>query len=469
MRNIKRPIKILFLIFSLLTWSMFVFVAIAEEGVLKPGDTVEISVKRQPALSRVLNLGNAGWIAFPLIGKLKASGMTTAQLEKELQNRLAVYIKKPIVTVNKTAAGERGVVTTARSDGVMGSMATRVINLHYARASSVKESVQGIVSEVGSIYADEATNSLIATDLPANLGGLERIIRQLDVYGPERRQVLIEAQIIEVKADFEKELGVRWFVDRLGGKKFLSASYDKSINLPPLPTELTTQEHISGASIVSGQERTTIPNVGLATLAKGASFFYGEIFRNYDINAVIDALVTENKADLLACPKIVVENEQEAKIEIVAKLPFRTLTGTAVGGQAVYTTDFVDVGVVLKVTPSIKKEEIVNMQLEPEVSFIQGEREDIPIKVSRKTNTHVNVKDGATLVIGGLLQDRKVSTQYKVPILGDIPLLGLLFKTKSDQIEKTELMIFITPHILTEEKAKEITEEGMNKMEDVRK
>jgi len=187
----------------------------------------------------------------------------------------------------------------------------------------------------------------------------------------------------------------------------------------------------------------------------------------YDFSSVIDALLTENKADLLAQPKILVENGEEAKIEIVTKLPFNTLTGNTSAGTAVNTTSFVDVGVILKVTPRIRKGDVVNMELEPEVSFVQGERENIPIKASRKTNTHVNVKDGKTLIIGGLLQDRKLKTVQKVPFLGDIPLLGLLFRTTNDVVEKTELMIFITPRILTEEKAEEAVQKEIGKGEKI--
>lgn len=459
--------RVFVLILSVLILGIFAFGVMAEEEILKPGDTVEIRLKRQADLDRVLNLDQAGYIVFPLIGEVEAGGKMIPQLEKELRDRLAVYIKKPAVTVRKTGIGATDLITTVRVAGESGSQATRVISLNYAKAAMVREAVIGVVSETGSIYADEVTNSLIATDIPANLAGIERVIRELDIYGPDERQILIEAQIIEVKADIDKELGVRWFIDKIGRKNMVGGSYNKSINVPPLPTELTTQERVSQGVVIAEELRTLIPNIGLATLTSGGSLFISQMIDQYDFSTVIDALVTENKADLLAQPKIVVENGEEAKIEIVTKLPFNTLTGNAATGDAIYTTSFVDVGVILKVTPRIRKGDIVNMELEPEVSFVQGERENIPIKASRKTNTHVNVKDGKTLIIGGLLQDRKLKTVQKIPFLGDIPLLGLLFRTTNDVVEKTELMIFVTPNILTEEKAEEATQKRIGKGEEI--
>lgn len=423
--------------------------------VLKAGDIVEIKVERQENLGGVFTVDEKGNITLPLIGVVYAEGKTPLQLQDEITEKLSVYIKKPKVAVSTGAPpflDETGV------------LATRVFTLEYADAVLLEKTMQGVVSGRGRVSADAATNSLVATDTVANLSMIENVVKQLDVFGMETRQVLIEAQIIELKTRKGEEIGARWFMDRDSGKEF-AGSFDKEFSLSPLPTEITTSKESGGIAL---EQRTAIPNVGLSTLAEGGSFFYGKLFGNYQLDLLLNALINEGKASILARPKIVVENSREAKLEIVTKFPYRDLlriSSTSV--DEVYTTKFLDIGVTLKVTPYIKKDNVINMEVEPEVSFMQGEVDKIPVMTSRKAMTRVNVEDGHTLIIGGLLQDRKTKNVRKVPLLGDIPIVGLLFRFKDTENEKTELMVFITPHILTREKAAEITEKDMSAMEKI--
>jgi len=453
----------LWLVFVLAAIMLFNTAVIAQDDVLNPGDIVQVQVERQAQLSQVFTINRDGKINFPLIGEITAAGMTLPHLAGIIKEKLADYIKNPVVNV--TRASSRGVVRGVVMQGEGKVLATRVVELKYADAATLIDSVKGIVSPSGKVYADPSTNSLIATDYPENLDGIESVIKQLDTFGKEQRQVLVEAQIVELTNTENEDLGVTWFIPKADNRDF-AGSFDKSINVPPLPTELTTS---SASGSIGLQSRTSIPNVGLATLSDGGSFFFGKTLGGYDLSSMISALNTKGKAKILARPRILVENGQEARIEILTKIPYRELsrTATSAAGDLIFTTSFLDVGVILKVVPYIKRDGIVNLQVEPEVSFVQGQQVDIPIKVTRKASTRVNIEDGHTLVIGGLLQDRDVKSVKKVPILGDIPLLGYLFRSKNTQKEKTELMVFVTPRIMTKTNTDELIKMDLERSEEI--
>lgn len=434
-----------------------------ESATLGTGDTVLVKVMRHERLDRVVTVDAQGIIDIPLVGLVSAEGKTTDQLAGEIRDQLSNYIKSPEVIVTKPSASDGTRRTYA---GLDGGLATRVYALKYGNAVSLANSLKGVVSEMGAVHADEDTNSLIITDRSSNLSVVDNVVGQLDAYGAETSQIAIEAQFVELIDAEEERLGIRWFLNNIE-KKEVGASFDKPFSLPPLPTELTLQEGSRGT--VQVQNRTSIPVEGLATAATGGSFFYGELFDSYDANMVIDALSTDGKAKVLARPKIVTEDGREAKIEILTRVPFRELSrsSTAASSDLIFTTSFIDVGVVLKVTPHIKDGGAVSLQVEPEVSFVQGQVADVPVRVSRKASTWVSVKDGNTIVIGGLLQDKEIKNSHKVPILGDIPLLGKFFSSSTEQIEKTELTVFITPRILTKQGAMEITLADTKRAEEI--
>lgn len=464
MKNINnRRDSGLYLLLPALLFLLLSHFVIAQEDVLKPGEIVEINVERQKDLSQTLAIKEDGNVTFPLIGEVPAAGLTPSQLAGSIAGQLSIYVKNPKVTVTKLSVSGtvKGVKLTGAVEGIL---ATRVIGLEYADAASLQESLKGVVSQVGKISADPSTNSLIVTDYAANLDGIEGVIGQLDAFGREDRQVLVEAQIVELTNRENEEIGVKWFIPK--ESRHFAGSFDKAINLPPLPTEVT-DSGVSGTTVY--ETRTAIPNIGLSTLAQGGSFYYGEIIDRLDLHVMLNALNNKGKAKILARPRILVENGHQASIEILTRIPYRELsrTATSAAGDLIFTTSFLDVGVILKVTPYIKRDEIVDLKVEPEVSFVQGQAVDIPIRVSRKASTRVNIKDGYTLVIGGLLQDRDVESVRKLPLLGDIPLLGYLFKFKSSEKEKTELMVFVTPYIMTPDKMDKFSQEGTGRAEEI--
>ena len=160
------------------------------------------------------------------------------------------------------------------------------------------------------------------------------------------------------------------------------------------------------------------------------------------------------------------KNNREAVINVGQEVPFLTSTQETATGGILTSFDFRDVGVILTVTPRINRSGTVSLDVNQQINtLIEFTLFDAPIISTREASTSVTVKDGQTMVIGGMIKDDKTETVHKIPILGDIPLLGKLFRRKDARIEKTELMVFITPHVVyTDEDANRVTEEQKSKL-----
>jgi type II secretory pathway component GspD/PulD (secretin) len=299
----------------------------------------------------------------------------------------------------------------------------KVVHLNYADGTKVVTILTKIKSIKGEVLVDERANSLILVDLPEVIDRMEKVIGEID---KRDRQVLIEAKIIQVILNKEFKMGIDWeyvFSDinnhKVGGK-------------------------IKGDFNILGES------------SFGTTFGIGTLDAN-DYTALIKVLQTVGTTDLLSTPRITVINNQEARILVGTKEAYVTTTTTTSGSGVITTAEevtFVDVGVKLFVTPTISTDNFIRMKIKPEVSsvdreIITSEGNSIPIVRTSETETTVLVKDGVTIVIAGLIEDKKLDTRNKVPLLGDIPLLGYFFRSTSKQKTKTDLVVFLTPHIVT--------------------
>lgn len=325
-----------------------------------------------------------------------------------------------------------------KSSTATGEPFTKVFNLQFARASQIKDVVAKSLSAGGSIDVDEGLNSLIIKDQPGVLENIGDLILKLDRETP---QVIISAELIEVNTGVLSEIGAKWIYQP--GSHGQIMTLNSQYNTPPL-----------GSSA---------ENLGFVTQPLGASLIYGEVTDKF--RGMINALVTTSKAEVLSNPMITVVNNEKAKIEIAEKIPYNQFSGYDAKGNPQYATEFIDVGIIMTVTPHIKEGNVVNLELEPEVSYQSGERIGIPIRATRKASTKVNVRDGKTIVIGGLTSNRKSRTVYKIPILGSIPLLGQLFRMNNDSVDKVDLMIFVTPRIVSSGKIEEYSSQNKQRLE----
>lgn len=300
---------------------------------------------------------------------------------------------------------------------------TRIFDLNYAQAEKISPKIQEALTKgVGSIKIDERTNKIAVTDYPEKLEEIDKVIRAFDEKTP---QVLIDAQIIELTPSDKLEMGVDW-------------DYWIEKNLK-----------VSGQLPIGTTNRLLVGTPAQSPSEKG------------DYKAILDLLRTIGDTKILSSPRIMVLNNQEAKILIGTKDAYITSTssvdgyGSTVSSQSV---NFVDVGIKLFVTPNINRQGFVTMKIRPEISSsvrtsltAQGTVTQVPIVTTSEAETTVMVKDGITIIIGGLKKDKRERTIKKIPLLGDIPLLGLAFRNTSDELSKSELVILLTPHIMSGE------------------
>ncbi len=290
-------------------------------------------------------------------------------------------------------------------------------------SSQNADAARGLTGNV-KIVADAETNALLITTFVRNFPAVEKLIKQLDVLLP---QVLIEAQIIEVTLDDQSAFGVEWMWEQ--------------------GTTVNEQPH--------RQEGTT--DFGLAEEIFGLK--YGILSSKLD--TMLHALTKDTKVNILSTPRIMTKNNQEAIINVGQEIPFLVSTQETATGGILTSTDFRNVGVILTVTPRINRSGTVSLDVNQQInSLIEFTLFDAPIISTREATASVTVRDKQTMVIGGMIKDDKTETIHKTPIVGDIPLLGKLFQRKDSRVEKTELMVFITPHVVyTDTDANRVTAE----------
>ena len=290
------------------------------------------------------------------------------------------------------------------------------------------------------IQADENTNALIMTGSPDVLQNLKRVIRQLDI---RRAQLMIEAVIAEVSTSRAIDLGVQWF----------SADTDKVVAGTNFPSAGAS---MSGLAL--GDEASIGALAGTSGLSVGAfsgtTEFLGHELVNF--GALVNALARDGDTNILSTPSLVTMDNQEAEIIVGQNVPF--LTGsftegaTGVGGSPFQTVERRDVGIKLRVKPQVTEGDVVRLEIEQEVSSV--DRDDLEAGLTTNTrniNTSVLVEDGRVLVLGGLISDDVQESVSKVPLLGDIPLLGALFRHTHTERSKRNLMVFLRPVILRDD------------------
>jgi len=299
---------------------------------------------------------------------------------------------------------------------------TKVFSLSYAQADKLNTKLQETITKgVGSIRMDERTNKIVVTDYPEKLKEITSIISAFDEKTP---QVLIDAQIIELKPFDKFEMGVDW-------DYWIKKHFKVTGNLPIGTTNRLLLGTANTAPDVKGQYK-----------------------------AILDLLRTIGDTKILSSPRIMALNNQEAKILVGAKDAYITST-TSLSGESTVTSqsvNFVDVGIKLYVTPTINRDGFVTMKIKPEISSAtrtdivsEGKITQIPIVTTSEAETTVMIKDGVTIIIGGLRKDEKYKTVKKIPLIGDIPLLGFFFRSTSNELKKVELVILLTPHIISGE------------------
>ncbi|MFQ3189083.1 MAG: general secretion pathway protein D [Paraglaciecola sp.] len=346
---------------------------------------------------------------------------------------------------------------------------TRVIFLNYAKSEDLVKVLQGVSASIQaeekgatksrqtssrevSIDSHQDSNALVITAEPDMMRSLEKVIRQLDV---RRAQVLVEAIIVEVFEGDGTTLGVQWANERGGGTQFNNGvvgigSLAVGINQAQDKILEDTITTTSNGDIVPVP--TTKSQLGdlssLASLLGGVNgLLLGGVKDGW--GAVLQAVSTDTNSNLLATPHLTTMDNEEAFFIVGQEVPI--ITGSTTGSNNANPFQSVDrqeVGIKLKVTPQINEGDAVQLLIEQEVSSVSGATSVDVIINKREIKTSVIVDDGGTIVLGGLIDDAVQESVSKVPLLGDIPILGNLFKSTSTSVSKRNLMVFIRPTII---------------------
>jgi type IV pilus assembly protein PilQ len=341
-----------------------------------------------------------------------------------------------------------------------------VFTLKYAKAKDVEEILKTRLDmkKLGSIKADERNNQVIVQTLSDRMDEVKRLVRKLD---KPTKEVMIDTKIVKITLSDQLDTGIEWEgIFRLtqrdnGASYFGSTPFSRITSGVANPTFTTRADTLAalGNNIASYPfSGTTSSLSSSAKTVLGENMHFGVINNNKDYDMMINYLNTIGKSRVLSNPRMVVVNNQEAKIHIGERQAYVTTTTST--GQSTSTVSeevqFVDVGIQLSVTPTINDDGYITMKVRPEVSTVSSTLttptgNKIPIIDTSLTETTVMMIDGTTLLIGGLRKEEKANTSQGLPFLGDIPFLGRFFKTASDKTTRTELLVMITPHIITGE------------------
>ncbi len=328
----------------------------------------------------------------------------------------------------------------------------RVVYLEYADAEEVAAVLAKVVSSISkletdgakkgaqpsaanaSVEADPATNSLLITADADTMDSLLSVVKRLDI---RRAQVLVEAIIVEISGDLSRELGVEWAAFK--EDKILAASQ----NTGALSTILQG---------VQNNDSSVLSNLTGQTIGFGGTGSSGVNFAG-----LINFFQGNTEANVLSTPSLLTTDNNEAEISIGQNVPFVTGSFTTTTGDATnpfQTIQREDVGVSLKVTPQINEGDTVILEIEQEVSSISNSASASDIITNeRKISTKVIAQDGETIILGGLISDDIQQQEQKVPLLGDIPLLGGLFRNDSTTVTKSNLMVFLRASIIRDDEA----------------
>ena len=318
----------------------------------------------------------------------------------------------------------------------------QTIMLKFLDAKSLKQAIDNMSSVYGTIAINEKNNSLIVCDTKEQL---EKIISEIRKADKTPQQIIIEVVIVDVQLSDDTEIGVNWDI-------LSDEIYDIGYR-----QNFTTR---LGSTV---ENATTIGNAtAFNTTGLGGDFSV----ISGSIRNVVSLLQQKKDVEILASPRVMVVSGKTASIEAVRELPYNEIIDTS-GGGSMSSTEFKKVGVTLNVTATLTDNNLIFLNVNSEQNVVVGESiTDVPIIDTRNASSEVLLQDGQVVIMGGLRRKELTKQNTQIPILGDIPLIGFIFKYTNTVVTNTELIVFLSPHIYTEEES--IPEDAMEKFREIK-
>ncbi len=347
--------------------------------------------------------------------------LTQVPLEEALSNILAAHGWGYVADENIIRIAPLAELTQAAE-----AMVSKIWRVTYADVKEVELALKNFISTDGKVSSNPGTSNIIVTDTESKIKAIDTFIEEVDRVTP---QILVEVRIYDITAREVLDLGVEWQAGR---------RTDFQNGVPLNPTAGRTDPFIN--SLFTGATSLSQDTDGFIRV--------GWLNDKIDIDGMLRAQQENVQAKLLANPRILVLDNETALFDIVREIPYKEST---VGGNlSTETIQFKPVGVKLAVTPHVARDGMIRLNIVPEFGVIVGidDITNVPTVDTRKVNTITLVQDGSTVVLGGL-RKKDVSKQVnKIPLLGDLPLLGMLFRFEGEDTAVTELVVFITPRIV---------------------
>ena len=352
----------------------------------------------------------------------------------------------PLADIEKEIAAQAAIRTAAEKEEALKkaaainseAMITEVKRINYGLISDISKSLDPFKSEGGHIIVDTRTNTFILTDLRANI---EKMLWSIEIMDKKTPQILIESRIVEVSKDYSKELGIQWG---------LTGSFAPKDAITDFNTQRDPRVVITDGSGNQGVGNTLVNLGTTSTATSGVGIIVGNILSGLDLDIKLSALESDGRGRILSTPKIMTTDNHTAKISSGRQIPFQTTSDD--GTQ----TDFVDAALSLEVTPHVTSDGNVLLDIKATKNAADfanvASTDNLPTVTTNEAISQVIVQNGGTTVLGGIFERTTTGIEQKVPFFSDIPFLGWLFKNADDADTVSELLIFLTPTIVMDNK-----------------
>jgi len=377
--------------------------------------------------------------------------MTTKGLDMRRNGNVMI-----VAPAQEIAAREQAALQARRAIQELEPLRSEFIQVNYAKASELANLIRGgggtnaLISPRGSVAVDDRTNTLLVQDTVDRLGDIRRLVTTLDI---PVRQVLIESRIVIVNDDYRRNLGVRFgttIVDDRGNDGLVSLTGTAAGSNTIVSSALNNIQATGNPFPVTIGAADQRYNVNLPVVNPAGSFALAILDADYLVDLELSALQAEGKGEIVSTPRVITANQREARIEQGVEIPYQE---SASSGAT--TTQFKEAVLSLTVTPLITPDDRIIMDLvvtKDSVGDVVPSATGgfVPSIDTRSIVTTTIVNDGETVVLGGIYETENRNTVNKVPVLGDIPGLGYLFRNRETINDNAELLIFVTPRILRE-------------------